>query len=236
MLYLRLAAAILLVLYYTFRVIALYFVSRDKQRYRTNASNWGRRMLKVFGVSLDIRGIENLNKDTTYIFASNHASLFDIPILFYGLKDFNFVIMYKQELEKVPIFGWSLKVSPFISVKRSDPRNAMASIEQTLSQMADKDCPIIFPEGTRSYDGKLSSFKRGAFMLASRSKNPIAPIAIIGSNDILKKGTLSVKTHSIVKIVLCPPVEQTGTNDRQGEKQLMEKVHSIIKVAIEQNG
>ena len=149
--------------------------------------------------------------------------------MFYTFKDFNFIIIYKQELEKIPLFGRSLKVSPFVSINRTDPRNAMQSINQTLNQMQDNDCPIIFPEGTRSKDGKLNEFKRGAFLIASKSSKPIVPICIKGSNEILPKGAFNVKQNSTVVVNITPPIENTKLTDRNSEKALMKKVHNIIE-------
>jgi 1-acyl-sn-glycerol-3-phosphate acyltransferase len=231
--WLRIAGVALLTLYSAIRVILI--LSRNKEKYRTQAIFWGSNILRIFGIKLEISGLDLLIPDNTYIFASNHCSLFDIPVMFSAFRDHNYVIMYKQELEKIPIFGSSLKVSPFISVDRADPRNAMASIEKTLQQMKDRDCPIIFPEGTRSEDGQLQVFKRGAFLLASRSKKPIVPIAIIGTADILRKGTLDIKDKRLVKVVINHPIENTIEMDRKAEKALMDKVHDIIADTINNN-
>ncbi|MFH1050666.1 MAG: lysophospholipid acyltransferase family protein [bacterium] len=233
--YYKLFLAVIVVIYFAIKVQLIYIFSKDKRRYWKNSTKWGTLILKVFNINVEIAGLEKLDKNTTYIFASNHQSLLDIPILFYSLQDFNYVIMYKKELEKIFLFGRNMKISPFIAVDRADPRNAMASIETTLKQMKENDCPVIFPEGTRSLDGKLANFKRGAFLLASRSKMPIVPIAIIGSSDVLPKGTLKIKTRSTVKVVFNAPVENDKDMDRNDERELMNKVHTIIKSSIEEN-
>jgi 1-acyl-sn-glycerol-3-phosphate acyltransferase len=230
-LYYRIGGVVLVTLYAAIRVIFLF--PRDKSRYRYFASNWGNGILRIFKVKLEIEGMEKLKKDQTYILASNHASLFDIPIMFSTFEGYNFVIVYKKELEKIPIFGRSLIVSPFIAIDREDPRNAMASIEKTLSQMEDNDCPIIFPEGTRSLDGNLQEFKRGAFLLASRSKKPIVPIAILGSANILRKGTLKVQSNIKVKVVINEPIENKSEMDRIAEKALLQDVFGKIKYSLE---
>ncbi len=229
----KLSLAVLACLYFSIKVIVIHFFSKDKKKYWINSNKWAKLILSIFNLKLEISGLEKLDKNTTYIFASNHQSLLDIPILFHTLRDFNYVIIYKKELEKVPIFGKNLVISPFISVDRADPRNAMASIETTLSQMKENDSPIIFPEGTRSKDGKLAQFKRGAFLLASRSKKPIVPISIIGSAQVLPKGTLKIKPRSTVKVILHNPIENSQNMDRNDEKLLMNKVHSVIKESIE---
>jgi 1-acyl-sn-glycerol-3-phosphate acyltransferase len=203
--------------------------------YTKAATRWGGHILKIFHVKLEISGLDFLDKNKTYILASNHASLFDIPIMFKTFDGFNFIIIYKKELEKIPILGSSLKHSPFIGIQRENSRNAMTSIQTTLDQMQDNDCPIIFPEGTRSEDGKLQTFKRGAFLLASKSMKPIVPIALIGSSDILPKGTLKIKTNSTVKVVINQPIENHSELDRIAEKKLMNDVYEIIKSTTEKN-
>jgi len=234
-LYIRLSAVILLTVYTALKVSIYTFLNENKQKYRRDASIWGDRILKIFSVKTEVSGLENLSKDNTYILVSNHSSLFDIPILFSIFSGFNFVIVYKKELEKIPIFGLSLKASPFISIVREDPRKALQAIEKTLSQMEENDCPIVFPEGTRSKDGNLGSFKRGAFMMASRSHKPIVPIAIIGSADILPKGSLKVKSNSLVKVIIEKPITYDKVSDRVAEKELMATVYNQIKTNIENN-
>jgi 1-acyl-sn-glycerol-3-phosphate acyltransferase len=227
--------AVCITFYYAVKVALQSLFSINKNRYRKNAARWSSAILRIFSVSVESVGIEKLDKGSTYIFASNHSSLFDIPILFYSLRKLNYIIIYKKELEKIPIFGWSLKVSPFISIDRAVGRNAMASIEKTLEQMKDNDCPIIFPEGTRSQDGKLQDFKRGAFLIASRSSRPIVPITIIGSSKILPKGSLAVKSKNAVKVIISNPIKNKVINNRMAENELMEKVHDIIMVTLEEN-
>jgi 1-acyl-sn-glycerol-3-phosphate acyltransferase len=222
-------------MYFAIKVIIQFSLTKNKKSYTINATNWGSGILKIFNVALQIEGLESLKKNETYVLVSNHSSMFDIPILFKTFGGFNFIIIYKKELEKIPIFGSSLRHSPFVSINREDPRNAMGSIQTTLEQMSDNDCPIVFPEGTRSEDGKLQSFKRGAFLLASKSKKPIVPIAIIGSSDILPKGSFHVKGNSRVKVIINNPVENEKELDRISEKQLMSDVFNKIKSTIEEN-
>jgi len=233
--YYKLSFVVAVTIYFAIKVIISHFFFRDKNRYRKNATKWATLVNRIFNITIDVQGLENLNKKDTYIFASNHQSLLDIPILFQSLKDFNYVIIYKKELEKLPVFGYNLKISPFISIDRADPRNAMASIETTLNQMNDNDAPIIFPEGTRSFDGKLGEFKRGAFLIASRSKKPIVPITVIGSAQVLPKHTLKIKTKSTVKVIINFPISNSNIMDRNDERALMNKVYSIIKLSFEEN-
>ncbi len=213
--------------YYATKVVINAIVSRNGEKYLKNAVAWSKFILKTFKINLKVRGLENLNPNETYIFASNHSSYFDIPILFYALKQFRFAIIYKKELEKIPAMGQALKVSPFIPVERFSLRGALESVEKTLSLMKENDSPIIFPEGTRSKDGKLGKFKRGAFLIASRSKKPIVPIAIKGASDILPRGSFDVKMNSEAEVVIGKPIEKTPKNKKE-ELEIMELTRSAI--------
>jgi len=157
---------------------------------------WSKFLLLIAGLKVKIR---NSNTDFPFrnvIYISNHSSLFDIPVLLASLND-DARIMYKDELEKIPIFGWCLKMSPFLSVKREDPAQAMQSIRDAIKSIAIGDSVIIFPEGTRSEDGSLGEFKKGAFLLAAKSGKDIIPIVIKGTADVMPKGTFAINPRTI---------------------------------------
>jgi 1-acyl-sn-glycerol-3-phosphate acyltransferase len=207
-----------------------YFVIRnnpDKSQFYIYSTRWSFFLLKLFNVRVTVTGYDQLSPDQTYIFASNHSSLFDIPILFNTLKH-NYVIIYKRELEKIPLFGRILKFSPFIAVDRDDPRNAMNSIDTALSTLDKNVSVIIFPEGTRSEDGKLGSFKRGAFLIASRSGKPIVPVTVNGSSLIMPARTFKVQGGDI-KVILDNPIENNGNLSKVEEKAMMELVRNRIE-------
>jgi 1-acyl-sn-glycerol-3-phosphate acyltransferase len=139
--------------------------------------------------------------------------------------------MYKKELEKIPFMGWALKSSPFISVNRSDPRNAMAGLEEALKSVQEDVSVVIFPEGTRSKDGSLGAFKRGAFVLASRSGKTIIPITIVGTNKILPSNSFDF-TRGQVKLIIGKPITAGNIVDRSDEKELMNSVRSTIELGL----
>lgn len=204
---------------------------KKKYNFYAHYRSWSKRVLCISGVSLDICGREYLDRNESYIYITNHSSLYDIPIVFTALDD-NVRIMYKKELEKVPIFGYGLKLSPFISVIRTEPREAMKSIENALEAIRENVSVILFPEGTRSKDGKLAKFKRGAFMLASRSGKRIVPVAIIGSNKIKETGKWRFGNRN-VKVTILEPVEALTEHDKIAEENQMALVWDKIHAAIE---
>ena len=197
-----------------------------KYNFFKHYQGWAGRILCISGISLKIRGEENIQPNETYIFASNHSSQFDIPILFKAINA-ELRIIYKKELEKIPIFGWQLKKSKFIAVERNDPRNAMKSIDEAAAIIKQNINVIIFPEGTRSINGRVSDFKRGAFLLAYKSGKPIIPVTIIGSNQILPKGRLYFEPKK-VEVIIHPPVYYPSESNKTDEKKLMDTVRNTI--------
>lgn len=196
-----------------------------KQVFHKLARIWAKQILWAFRIKLDVVGNENLSLSESYIFCSNHSSMLDIPVLQAGLKH-GFRIIYKKELEKIPIFGWGLKLSPYISILRQNARDSMAGIETAVEAISTGESVVIFPEGTRSNDGKLQAFKRGAFLLAARSKKPIVPVTIIGSSKLLPNKKF-LSGPGKIKIIINNPIIYTGEG-KQDEMKLMEKIHNII--------
>jgi 1-acyl-sn-glycerol-3-phosphate acyltransferase len=217
--------------YYSFKSVFLIKSSGRKDVFYNQSRRWANLLLKICNVNIVIIGSEHLKEGETYIYASNHSSLFDIPVILSALKD-NIRIMYKKELEKIPILGWCLKVSPYISVNRSDPRDAMSGLEESLNSIREDVSVVIYPEGTRSKDGSLGSFKRGAFFLASRSGKPIVPIAIIGTNKILPSRSFEF-SRGDVKIIIHKPLTISHTVERKEERQLMDSVRNTIHKSLQ---
>ncbi len=106
----------------------------------------------------------------------------------------NVNIVFKKELTRVPIWGWALRYGHFIMIDRSNPRDAMASIERAVQSIRSGHSVILFPEGTRTRDGKLQPFKRGAFSLAVKAGVPVVPVTINNTFGIMPKGSLKDQT------------------------------------------
>ncbi len=189
------------------------------------AHSWSGILLKIVGIKVELIGAEQLDRNMSYIYVANHSSLFDIPVLLYSLND-NARIMYKEELEKIPLFGYGLKKSPFISIVRTDPRNAMTAVDTAAKSIRDGDSVIIFPEGTRSEDGNLGEFKRGAFLLAAKSGKTIVPVTIIGSSKILAKGKKYFKKGT-VKMIIDSPIKNES-DSKENQLKLMKEIKEIM--------
>ncbi len=218
----------------TIRVVASMAYNKSEVIFYSQAKRWARKILKVSKVELVIDLDSGIRNDSSYVFVSNHSSMFDIPVLIASLPG-NVNIIYKKELEKIVIFGWGLRRSPFIAIERSDPRKAMASIDEGVRSIRDGASVIVFPEGTRSEDGQLSSFKRGAFLLAARAGKPIVPVTVIGSSQILPAGSLKFVGGSI-RVIIGKPIANKDDISRLEEKVLMNSVHEIIKRNLASDG
>jgi 1-acyl-sn-glycerol-3-phosphate acyltransferase len=183
-------------------------------------------ILLISGVRINVTGKENLQSGQNYIFVSNHSSLFDIPIVMVGIP-IEFRLVAKRELTKIPIFGFALKYGGYIIIDRDRSLKAMRSIERAVEKIKSGISVVLFAEGTRSKDGSIQPFKRGAFLLASKSGVPIIPVTIKGSSNILPKKKLKIQSGS-VDVILDRPISTTNIMNKQDELVLMEKVRNVI--------
>lgn len=192
--------------------------------------HWSKLILRIAGVRIKVHGLENLYPMQRRIYVVNHTSYFDIPILLASLPD-TVRIMYRKNLERIPIFGWGVASSPFIGIQREKARDAMRGIEEAIQTISTGESVVIFAEGTRSKDGRLSKFKRGAFLLASRSGKQIIPIALSGAQKIMPKESNKFYPGD-VDITILPPFEAIKNMDKEHELILQEQVHSAINAAL----
>lgn len=190
--------------------------------------NWARKLLDLSGSTVIVEGEEHLPKDEAVLFISNHQGNFDIPLLL-GFIDKPKAFMAKKEMEKMPLVSTWMKYMQCVFMDRDNPRESLKAIKKGTEKLKEGYSMVIFPEGTRSEDGKLKEFKNGAFKLATKSGVPIVPVTLSGSDKIMKKGTVIIKPAR-VKISIAPPVYMTDEYVKD-TKLLSERV----KAAIEQN-
>lgn len=169
------------------------------------AKPWARVILWLSRVKVLPRGCEHVDDRIPRIYMTNHQSYFDIlGLLAYLPVDFKFLM--KQELMKIPLFGFAMKRAGYIGIERNDPRKAVKSMQCAAERIRNGVSVLIFPEGTRSEDGRLQDFKRGGFKLALKSRCDIIPVVIQGSSHIMPKGSFTIRrgqfTLSIGKPIL----------------------------------
>lgn len=176
--------------------------------------NWSKIILFISGVKVKIIGIENINKNQSYIVVSNHQSLFDIPVVIANLP-LSIRMIAKKGLFMIPIFGWAIYIAGHISIERGNGKKAKRSLEKALEKIRKRRFSIVvYPEGTRSPDGEVKEFGKGAFRLAFDSKLPILPVSIKGSRMILPKGSLKINKGEI-KIIIGKPIITENIEKRE---------------------
>lgn len=187
---------------------------------------WARTILACAGVSVSLEGTESLGAPP-FLFMSNHSSGLDIPVLLAAMPlPFKFVA--KRELFRIPLFGWAIKKAGYISIDRENPREALKAIEEAVSKLAEGTSVLIFPEGTRSKDGHLLPFMKGAFSLAARAGAPIIPLAMVGTYNLQPPGHAVPRAKGRVEIRMGKPIPIEGKG-LSYKAELMEKVRRSIE-------
>lgn len=158
---------------------------------------WAWLILALGGVAIRVYGLEGLDARQRYLFMVNHQSNIDIPVLLQSLPGFQLRWIAKRELLWVPFFGWAMWAGKHIAVDRTDGAGALSSLKKAARRMASGISVVVFPEGTRSIDGRLLPFKRGGFLLAAKTGTPIVPVTISGSGKILPKGAWRLRSGTI---------------------------------------
>lgn len=191
------------------------------------ARMWSRLILVTTGVTVDIEGLERLTPGRTYVFVSNHQSIYDIPILFWSLP-FQLRIIAKQSLGNFPFLGWHLRRTGHMLVDRSRPDRAR--IFKWASHLTSQGLSlIVFPEGTRSRDGRVGRFKGGSFFLALQAGLPVVPLSVVGSRHVMLKGRLATYPGHVT-LVVHDPIDTTGMADAD-PREFGERVREVIAPA-----
>jgi 1-acyl-sn-glycerol-3-phosphate acyltransferase len=171
--------------------------------YRINQF-WTWVILRVGAIAVRVQGLENVDPKRSYVFMVNHQSNIDIPVLIQSLRAFQLRWIAKKELLRVPFFGWAMWATKHIVVDRSDPLDAVRSLARAKERISAGLSVVVFPEGTRSRDGRLLRFKKGGFLLAVETQTTIVPITINGSANVLPAGAWRLRPGTIEVIVEKP--------------------------------
>lgn len=213
---------------YAVAVVLHMALFRDRTVFYRYARSWSKRLLRLGPIHLTITGTEHLVPGRRYVYAVNHVTMLDIPIVLAAVPD-NIRIMYKQELENVPVFGWALKLSPFIALNREKTRSAAEAVNDTVHTMSSGTSVLVFPEGQRSYDGTLGPFRRGAVNLAVRSHTPVVPVTLRRAETIMRGSHI---VGGSVDVVIHPVLDVEQIHSSADEKAFTERLRSIIASAL----
>lgn len=187
---------------------------------------WGKLLSWMVPMCVKTDGFEKIDKKQSYIVVCNHQSLLDIPAI-YGWLPVDFRWVMKQELRKVPFLGYYCYVAGHIFINRKDNEKALASINSAKKRIKDGVCILFFAEGTRSNDGKLTPFKKGAFKFALDMGLPILPVTIDGTKNVLPNNTRDLYPGSC-HLNVNDPIPVDGYSDDTID-DLMERTRQAIE-------
>jgi len=201
--------------------------SRIASRYV--AANWGKIIAWLTPMFVTVEGSENLDKSRTYVVVCNHQSQYDI-FLVYGWLDLDLKWVMKAEIRKIPGVGIGCEKAGHIFVDRGNPEQTRKAVSDALERVGNGVGILFFAEGSRSIDGKLRPFKKGAFRLAASQGLPILPVTIVGTRDIQRPKSMLI-TPGKARLVIHPAIEVKG-EDPQEIRELMTQARDAITSAM----
>ncbi len=205
--------------------LALGLVDRSGRWPHAIARHWARLVLGAFGVRVLVEGTENVPRGPA-VFAANHASALDIPILF-GHLPVQFRIIYKRSLSALPLVGWYLYLSGHIAIDRGNPFKARKSLERAAERIRRGTSVAVFPEGTRGSATTLGMFKRGSFLLAIDARAPAVPVSLVGVRSLAPRGIATLRPGTVA-IRIQPPVP-TARERSEAEALAAEVREAVIR-------
>ena len=177
----------------------------------------------ISGVRVSVVGGGAINPAQTYIFMSNHVSNLDPPVIVPLLKR-RMSILVKRELFRIPILSMGMRMANLVPVDRSNRDAAIESVKQAVGVLRSGHSMLVYPEGTRSRDGKLLPFKKGPFHMAMESGVPIVPLTVVGTREAWPKGSWKVRPHAVT-LQIHPPIDPKDFTERDA---LMSTVFKAI--------
>jgi 1-acyl-sn-glycerol-3-phosphate acyltransferase len=185
------------------------------------------------GIRVVVQGREKIIPGGTYVFLSNHQSNLDGPILLHAIPR-NWKALIKKEMMRLPLFSLVLKQVRFVPLERLNPRQSHVGIEHAAELISRGNSFLAFPEGTRSRNGSLGSFKKGAFIMAIKAQAPILPVTILDSAAIQPAGRYGIRPGCI-RVIFHDPVETQGLGFEERDS-LIRRVREAIGSALPSNG
>jgi 1-acyl-sn-glycerol-3-phosphate acyltransferase len=176
---------------------------------------WSWLIMKTIFSPVKVTGLENIDSSQPHVYAVNHASALDIPVLYVYLP-FLFRIAFKSELLSYPIVGWHLKRSGQVCIDQQNPSRSISSIRAALKGLKAGLPLVIFPEGGRTPDGEIKPFLPGAFFLAIKAQVDIVPVALVGTYELLPMNTYHIKCRPL-EMRVGKPISTAGLAPRDLE-------------------
>ena len=201
------------------------FFDRDGSILHAFARAWSKLILKTIFSPVKIVGLEKIDRSRTHVYAVNHASALDIPVL-YACLPFQFRIVHKKELLSYPIVGWHLKRSGQVCVDQQNPAKSVGQIKSAVRTLKNGMPLVIFPEGGRSADGRIQPFLPGAFFMAIKAQVDVVPIALVGTYDLLPMDTYHIKSRPL-EMRVGDPISTAGLGLRDMDQLSANVQHEL---------
>lgn len=199
------------------------------------ARAWSWLILATTGVDVRVSGLDRIPQGETYVFISNHQSIYDIPVIFATLP-FQLRIIAKESLGRFPFLGWHLSRAGHLLVDRSNPDRS-GILNRWRELVADRISLIIFPEGTRSADGTVGRFKAGSFVLALEAGLTIVPLSISGTRYVMAKGRLTTRPGQVQLTVHdAVPTAKMDAPTVADARALAMRIETIVRSGVERAG
>jgi len=206
--------------------VLLLLFPRWKGLFTGGGKLWSRIMLAAAGARVQIHDLPQAYRHDPCMFIANHGSMVDIWVMFTFMPaSARFVA--KQELFKIPVFGWVLRASGCVAIDRGRRQEAIRSLQSAGEQIRAGRSVVLYPEGTRSKDGRLGPFKKGAFHLAVKAGVPVVPVSIRGSFEMLPPGSWRVNP-GVIDVQLDAPID-VAPYQPSNPNGLLNHVRSIIE-------
>ena len=189
---------------------------------------WSRIVCALVFVRVKVSGREKINKKTSYVFVANHQGAFDIWAIYCYLNH-NFKWLMKKSLENIFMVGKACRIGGHVFVDQNNLTSIRETINDARSKLKDGMSLVIFPEGSRSHDGSMSDFKRGAFLLASEFNVPVVPITIDGAYKVMPRSTYNINP-GVIKLTIHDPFEPV--DGKFNTKKLMADCYEKIAAAL----
>ena len=199
----------------------------EKERILHNfARAWSWMIMKTILSPVRVTGLEKIDTSKPHVYAVNHASALDIPVLYVYLP-FQFRILFKKELLSYPVIGWHLKRSGQVCVDQQNPSKSVAQIRSAVKSLQGGMPRVIFPEGGRTPDGEIKPFMPGAFFLAIKAQADIVPVALVGTYELLPMNTYHIKCRPL-EMRVGEPISTAGMKGHDIDK-LSVKVQRAVE-------
>jgi 1-acyl-sn-glycerol-3-phosphate acyltransferase len=199
---------------------------RSGRRLHWFSRAWSWLIMKTIFSPVKVTGLDKIDTSKTHVYAVNHASALDIPVLYVYLP-FQFRIVFKKELLSYPVVGWQLKRSGQVCIDQQKPTNSIAAIRSAVKSLKAGVPLVIYPEGGRTPDGEIKPFLPGAFFLAIKAQVDIVPVALVGTYELLPMNTYHIKCRPL-EMRVGEPISTAGLTMRD-----MEAVSEKVRKAME---